>query len=387
MDEQLLVLGNGFDLNVGLKSSFEDYFNQRFPNMEDKSNDVNQRELIEFSEYNMWDIIVRFVRNYQGGVRLNNWSDLEKLLFDVMCSTDENSNNPLLKYDLIDMLCKVNERRNRESLEPDWKEPEQEDYIFKQIIRKAFVTQFKLFYPMMDGNYSYSDMGRIMATILLKELNKMEMDFSRYLSKQVQLSSNYQFNSKILLEKLTGNSNLEKTNILSFNYTNPFTENNIENYRLIHGNLSDKNIIFGLGIDSIYHGNEDTISKFYSRFSKQSRVMDGLFKNKTQKLKKWHFDNKKTNQIIFFGHSFSEADYFYFQALFDSINLYSSNTELIFVYSVYDKEIASEIENTYRDSIEAMLISYGKSFDNQTHGRNLIQKLILENRLLVRCME
>ncbi|CAK1225681.1 hypothetical protein R53653_IHELHDKM_00489 [Fructobacillus cardui] len=33
MDEQLLVLGNGFDLNVSLKSSFEDYFNQRFPNM------------------------------------------------------------------------------------------------------------------------------------------------------------------------------------------------------------------------------------------------------------------------------------------------------------------------------------------------------------------
>ncbi|WP_288846184.1 AbiH family protein [uncultured Fructobacillus sp.] len=387
MDEQLLVLGNGFDLNVGLKSSFEDYFNQRFPNMDNQENDVNQYDLIEFSEYNMWDIIVRFVRNYKGGVKLNNWSDLEELLFDVMCSTNEYSNNPLLKYNLIDKLCEVNERRDRKSLKPIWKEPDDKDFIFKQIIRKACVAQYDLFYMMLEGSYSYGDMGFQMATILLKELNKMEEDFSSYLSKQVQFSSNYEFRSKMLLEQLAGTSNLEKTNILSFNYTNPFINIKTNNYRLIHGNLVDRNVIFGLDVDSLSYEKDNDDKIYFSQFSKQNRVIDNLFKNKKQDRKRWHFDAQKINQVIFFGHSLSEADYFYFQALFDSINLYSSDTTLIFVYSVYDKKKTLQIEESYKNSIETMLRIYGKSFDNQTHGRNLIQKLILENRLLVRCFE
>ncbi|CAK1237642.1 hypothetical protein R55210_AODCCCNP_00668 [Fructobacillus fructosus] len=387
MDDQLLVLGNGFDLNVGLKSSFSDYFNQRFPNIGDEVNDVNQHELIESSEYNIWDIIVRFIRNYQRGFELNNWSDLEKLLFDVMCSTNEESNNPLLKYNLIDQLCQVHDRRNRESFEPVWEEPDKNDFIFKQIIRKAYSTQYELFYPILEGVYSHDDMGNTMATILLKELNKMEADFSDYLSRQVKSNSHYDFRSRMLLEQLANTSKFERTKILSFNYTNPFINIEIESYRLIHGNLVDRNVIFGLDVDSLSYENEEDDNIYFSGFSKQNRVMDNLFKNKEQSPKNWQFNANKINEIIFYGHSLSQADYFYFQALFDSINIYSSSAKLVFIYSVYDQKKAVEIENEYKSSIQALLTSYGKSFDNRTHGKNLIQKLLLENRLLVKCFE
>lgn len=386
MDEQLLILGNGFDLNVGLKSSFKDYFNQRFQSFREYG-DVTSEELINNSEYNIWDIIIRFVRGYSGGVELNNWSDLEKVLFNVMCCTNEYSLNPLLKFNLIDKLIEVQEKRDRQSVAPVWAESDKDDFIFKQIIRKAFIVHYDLFYPIAEGPYSHSDFGNIMATILLKELNKMEEDFSNYLAMQVKSNPKYAMRSEMLLKQLVDASNFEKINILSFNYTNPFEDNNIYNYRLIHGNLIDKNVIFGLDIDSIYQQNMNIDDMFFSQFSKQSRVLGSLFNNKKQNLQNWNFDSKNLSRIIFFGHSLSEADYFYFQALFDSVNLYYSDTKLIFVYSIYDRKKSTEIGTAYKDSIETLLTNYGKSFDNQTHGRNLIQKLLLENRLQIKCLE
>ncbi|GAP00350.1 AbiH family protein [Fructobacillus ficulneus] len=387
MSQQLLVLGNGFDLNIGVKSTFKDYFDHRFPYFGDQS-DINQSELLENPEYNIWDIIIRYVRAYQGGFGIENWSDLETLLFDILCCDYKNANNPLLKFDLIDKLIEVNQKRDVNQLEPVWTESNNEEYIFRLIIKKATIDHWETFYPITENFYSIGDFNSIIETILLNDLRKLESDFSKYLKNQITNNSKYYFRSRMLLEQLSENANIEDISVLSFNYTNPFKKNNLTNYRLIHGNLDEHNIIFGIDKSSLHEHYTDNTSKIlFQSFSKQSRVLKNSFSSTQLKKNHWRLNPKNLKQIIFYGHSLSEADYSYFQALFDSIDLYHSDTELIFYYSIYNRKIANEIESSYKIAIELLLTKYGESFDNKTHGRNLVQKLLLENRLIIKKLD
>ena len=79
--------------------------------------------------------------------------------------------------------------------------------------------------------------------------------------------------------------------------------------------------------------------------------------------------------IIFYGHSLSKADYSYFQSIFDYYDIYSNNNvSLIFYYS-------EGYEQT--DAIYELINSYGKTLSNKDQGKNLIHKLLLENRLKI----
>ena len=80
-------------------------------------------------------------------------------------------------------------------------------------------------------------------------------------------------------------------------------------------------------------------------------------------------------EIKFYGHSLSEADYSYFQSIFDYYHIYdNSNVSLLFYYSEGYEQI---------DSIYKLINDYGKTMINQDQGKNLIHKLLLENRLKI----
>lgn len=87
---------------------------------------------------------------------------------------------------------------------------------------------------------------------------------------------------------------------------------------------------------------------------------------------------KKNNRLIeikFYGHSLSEADYSYFQSIFDYYNIYENNkVSLIFYYS-------KGFEQT--DEVYRLINTYGKTLINKEQGKNLTHKLLLENRLKI----
>lgn len=93
----------------------------------------------------------------------------------------------------------------------------------------------------------------------------------------------------------------------------------------IHGSL-DKDIIFG--IDGM--GYMDKLEVL--PFTKTYRVaLTGIQMSPSFVHTATPMDpSKATRTIKFFGHSLSEADYSYFQAAFDGVNLYSGPTKLVF---------------------------------------------------------
>lgn len=91
-----------------------------------------------------------------------------------------------------------------------------------------------------------------------------------------------------------------------------------------------------------------------------------------------------TSVIKFFGHSLGEADYSYFQALFDGVNLYGGITRLVFYYRPWAGKDEEEFHAETVRAVAKILTTYGRTLDNKDHGKNLMHKLLLEDRLEVK---
>ncbi len=70
------------------------------------------------------------------------------------------------------------------------------------------------------------------------------------------------------------------------------------------------------------------------------------------------------------------------------MDLYESKTVLIFYFPL-DNSGESEMANNKRrsrlaNSINNLLVAYGATMGNSYHGKNLMHKLLLEGRLIIR---
>lgn len=159
-----------------------------------------------------------------------------------------------------------------------------------------------------------------------------------------------------------GNDIYGELHIINFNFTLESFGNNV------HGNLKDGNIIFGIDDGVI-----NDISGAHM-FSKTYRKLHIDFGKET-------ILPKRVDNIIFYGHSFGEADYSYFQSIFDYYDLYDSSVKLNFLHSYYHKDSDSyELEVTKR--VYDLLKKYGETFGNMK-GKNLLHKILIEGRIHV----
>lgn len=176
------------------------------------------------------------------------------------------------------------------------------------------------------------------------------------------------------------NLQIRSVNILSFNYTALFDILGVDSpclYNNVHGKLclnkcsrdcTSCNIIFGID-DSIIQSHEKNFE--LHKFSKTYRKMLNTNAETCILPKK----NNRLIEIKFYGHSLSEADYSYFQSIFDYYNIYENNkVSLIFYYS-------KGFEQT--DEVYRLINTYGKTLINKEQGKNLTHKLLLENRLKI----
>ncbi|WP_252899518.1 AbiH family protein [Lactococcus fujiensis] len=159
------------------------------------------------------------------------------------------------------------------------------------------------------------------------------------------------------------------SSILSFNYTEPLKQLNLRN---IHGALSEGNILFGIDYDKL----KDNFTEPPIEFSKSYRILESGRDTKMN-------ISSDIDIIKFYGHGLGEADYSYFQAIFDSVDLYHSNTKIIFYWSQYEGVDKKTIRVEQVKNVTNLIEEYGTTFTNQDHGRNLLTKLQLENRLQI----
>ncbi|WP_338369423.1 AbiH family protein, partial [Enterococcus faecalis] len=145
----------------------------------------------------------------------------------------------------------------------------------------------------------------------------------------------------------------------------------------VHGTVKNDNIIFGIDQEKI------NPNKPIFRFTKTFRQMTETKLASTYE-QEILLPKNEVYEIAFFGHSLSELDYSYFQTIFDHYDLYASNISLTFYYKVYEGMTQEAMELDLADKISKLLHNYSDSIDNSKKGKNLLHKLLLEKRLIIK---
>ncbi len=269
------------------------------------------------------------------------------------------------------------------------------NYCYNFLLEKKYTGDFSKYLTLLSEQ-------------LLQELHSFERRFCKYIKNNIISRKNkYIVNAVNLLAKLTGFSsekileenvandylkskakivltgdfnNHTSTNILNFNYTALFDILEVESpcvYSNVHGKLCNNacsgtcnysSVIFGIDDTLIQSENLNSDLRLFSKTYRKMLVAGEPANILPPK-------DTKSLEIKFYGHSLSEADYSYFQSIFDYYDLYgNSNISLNFYYSKGYEQY---------DNIYALISAYGKSLNNKEQGKNLIHKLLLENRLKI----
>ena len=406
---QLLILGNGFDLHCGLKSSYKDFFQStildtiggRFGLQQMKAGVTGFWETLLFGYYSKFGKI-----NY-------NWCDIETIIKDTVLLIGGYHKEIAYKA-----LSSVKRGEDPNDVIKSINEP------IEKFLYQSCISLYYSFYRMKP--YSDNELFSLLIDQILQDLHNFERRFCKYIKDNIvnpnnekEYNTQYIVNAMNLLNILIGFtdiryetiddiierqeeayykplsptmyqsdwrekhilsqefSNLHSVNILSFNYTALFDILGVQSpclYNNVHGklcmnkcaeNCASCNIIFGID-DTIIQSQDENFE--IHKFSKTYRKM--LYANAETRVLPTK-DNSL--EIKFYGHSLSKADYSYFQSIFDYYNLYeNSKVSLIFYYS-------KGFEQT--DKVYRLINTYGKTLSNKNQGKNLTHKLLLENRL------
>lgn len=408
---QLLILGNGFDLHCGLKSSYKDFFQSTILDTIGGRYGLQQ---MKAGVSGFWETLLFGYYTTFGKVNYN-WCDIETIIKNTVLAIG--NRNKGLAFEALESV------KRREDLN-------EIKSVYGTIEHFIYINCMSIFYDTLYSGKTYSDdeAYSLLINRILQELHKFERGFCKYIKNNIvnpnnekEYNTQYIVNAMNLLNTLTGFtdiryetiddiierqeeayykplsptmyqsdwrekhilsqefSNLHSVNILSFNYTALFDILGVQSpclYNNVHGklcmnkcaeNCSTSNIIFGID-DTIVQSQDENFE--IHKFSKTYRKM--LYANAESRVLPTK-DNPL--EIKFYGHSLSEADYSYFQSIFDYYNLYENNkVSLIFYYS-------KGFEQT--DEVYRLINTYGKTLSNKDQGKNLTHKLLLENRLKI----
>lgn len=368
MMEELYILGNGFDLYLGLKTRYSDYFKNRkiseeffekikliFKNSIGSYNYDARGKVYAVFDYDETLLNMQIIQLYK---------DIEKNLFYL--------------YLMFLKKCDLN-----------WNEVESNILPFIRDTSKIFKLKMETILGNIEKNEMYKYL--LIAKVIIKD--RKNLNFLDFIMEQLNLFEK-DFGNYIGSLELKGESKNKLINIfrttcrkkiINFNYS-IFLQDLIDRYKdiafseieiprrikpiesivNIHGDF--KNPIFG--IDS--HNSEEQ----FQNFTKTSRILDNDTIENFELPKP-----EKLGTINFFGHSLSEADYSYFQSLFDYYDIYSSNIKLNFMYSEYDKNDLTRAKRETHNNVVKLMNNYGEKLENKDKGKNLLHKLLIENRI------
>lgn len=227
----------------------------------------------------------------------------------------------------------------------------------------------------------------LVARVLLAELNEIEGDFRNYLKECINASKiSYTENAESYFRNILAHVNVDRVysdmvdfNILSFNYTTPW-ENAISKVFEkvfdsinIHGQTSnDDGTIFGIDDEKIAPTQNEFI------FSKVARTLDLITLSNHRK----NFEDLLSTSIenvVFYGHSLSIADYGYFRMIFDKY-VENSEVKFYFTFRVYEGTTEDKERKKLVKSISEL---FGKYSIDKEKNTDIFKNLIQNQRIKI----
>ena len=332
MAETILILGNGFDLSMGRKTSYSDFVefaNNLFLAKVDHLQSFLNSNNIDIEKYKD-NYYLRFINENRSTLG-ENWCNLEimisqlaeaidyfKLNADILYRKDENS----LRVIHVDFL--------------QGSMVSQENFVSKFFVAKIFYELFNILeWNKLERKVALSKLNEkfIYHLELLTDLLEIYLSYRDYLD--------FEINKIAPVETaLDAINNISESSVISFNYTHtPYElfKIPIENTHYIHGEIDlNRNksavntMVFGIE-DKENNVNSDLIpyQKYYQRVVKETgNLYEKFFISR--KLSEWGAAVSKN--IIVFGHSVDPLDKEIFEKCFKIADLKRYNYRFIFTY-------------------------------------------------------
>ena len=341
----LLIIGNGFDLHLGLSSSFSSFFKANYL-IHDGSFDPNCNNVFAYLLY------LRFYAEALPNSFLRriyednpNWMDVESFIKKL--ATD---------HELFLKIFECLKFKN--------------SIAYPSSFNKYAVSlSLKFRNKGIDGNkYDYSALDNILSD----DLTDFENDFSEYIKSQLAMHGSYQSDASDFVYKIFNSiRSLDDAlgiQILNFNYTKikckEFSEANV------HGTLFNKIVI---GYDSTTKEIDD---RDVYQLSKDWRKLSIPFE--------YEYPISELNAIIVYGHSLGVQDYPYFFEILDKCNfLENDDIKLYLCYSLHGKNDYEKKRNfdIYQMNASKMLNAYERYCESDKQRNTIISSLKLSKRI------
>lgn len=381
-----LVIGNGFDLYCGLKTSYSDYFNSSMYRKEMIETWYNRfseqfledvrphtyilldktiekecwKETKIFDDTNIWDFFFYFVSQNNASTKTWSWCDIEtKILEWLSNSGGKGSLSSMTSTEKIYRI--ITNKKAFYDKEFNLHACCLATIIYKKHNEKEF----------LDKNEFYN--------FLLQELKKFECNFGEYINNLqfndpygifgLGLNAVYFGKALCTINELCNVSNL--TSIDTFNYGIPCINELKDIVHNINGNV--KNPIFGVDSNAFMAPDPRYI------FTKTNRRMELDMLNDNNS------EIKPCDNVVIFGSSLGVADYSYFFSIFDKINItdIEKPAKAIFAFSIYDKAKENEIKMNLTKAIFELFQEYSRYKGNEFHQNRLLDVLTTQGKIIL----
>ena len=372
-----VIIGNGFDLHCGLKSSYGDYFGYYkakydYINKWIKSfagNLVNKsffnptlidcwEEFEHFEDVNVWDVFFEIISEDTALKSEARWCDIEDEMMRSLTAKQvdkRSSKHGNICWGDVFKLINADGRF--------------ENKTFGFLALSAFVLKKHNGKTFVDEHEYYE--------FLLNELRKFEINFGKYLKRQHDYFDHFinhhnsDYDEKALKTLSLFGSPEQVVSIDSFN----FGIFNNEKYDSVLRNINGTLDMPIFGIDSTVFKSDDP----RAIFSKTNRRME-----MDMLLTDVHVESDFENAVVY-GHSLSKNDYSYFFPLLDKLDMtdFTSSKKIIFAFSVFDESRSYQIKFAQRKAIQELFYSYANFKGYQNDCARLLDSLTSQGRILM----
>ena len=333
MADTILILGNGFDLSMGRKTSYSDFVEFASDLFLEKEDDLQlflNSNNIDIEKYKD-NLFLRFI-NENKSILGENWSNLERMISQLAEAIDFYRLNPDSIYlSGKNALRVVYVDKFREEI------VSQENFASKMFVAEIFYEKFTIFgWDTLERRIAISKLNEFFINHLelLTNLLEIYLSYRDYIDFEINQISPVE----TALDAIT---DISESYVISFNYThtpNKLYNISLEKTHFIHGEIdlsrqkSEINtMVFGIE-DKEIDVNSSLIpyQKYYQRIVKEtgSEYLDFLKPRRAEDL----YGGLKKKNIIVFGHSVDPLDKEIFQNCFTLTSHYTYNYRFIFTY-------------------------------------------------------
>lgn len=347
MADTILILGNGFDLAMGRKTSYKDFLefaDKLFVERDYQLDEFLKKHQIDIEKYkdNLYLRYIRENRNTLG----ENWSNLEIMISQLAEAIDffKLNSNKLLKSNGV--------------LYPN------NDAQFRTMMNEENNSTSKIFMGTIFSElYFKTGWYRLEKGLAISELNNLFINHLDLLTELLEIYLTYVEEFEINPDKfqqtaLNAISDIKNSYVINFNYTHTLNELfniSMERTHFIHGEINLERPDYE--INTMVFGIEDKSTEINSNLIPYQKFYQRVVKETGNKYEKFFIDRSKDTwgsetllNIVVFGHSVDPLDKEIFRKCFD---LLKDSSGYRFIFTYYD-------DPTKRSIIKNLVIILGK---------------------------